>query len=291
MNCGPTDLQAIYAGAGIPIGRPTDTSLFTAIGASNALLGCVEALGWQIPATVAIDGFGSVGGHLARILPPSHFRITAISTIEGAISNPAGFSHEQLHQRQAEFGDGIVRHLEGTSISNAELLTISADFLVPSARTRTITETVARGIRARAVVPVANAPYRNGAALALHARGVICLPGYLCNAGGVFGSSMADSGIAVGDVERFFESSYRRMIRTLVERCDQRKLSPVVVVDDLATREAEGRTERLQEDSFARKVYKRIAWRFPRTVKKREMWKRCHEALVALEADVSRVGE
>ncbi len=291
MNCGPADLQAIYAGAGVPIGLPTDTSLFTAIGESNALFACAEALAWRLPVTVAIEGFGSVGRHLARLLPSSHFRITAISTIEGALSNPHGFSHEDLIRGQKEFGDGVVRRVEGTVIPLPDLTTLPVDVLVPSARTRSITESVAGAIRCKAVIPVANAPYRGRAALALHERDVLCLPGYLCNAGGVFGSSMADSGVPISEVERFFESRYRGAIRRLVERCAEKRLSPVAVVDEVALRQAEVRAGRPEDTSLSGKLYRRIAHRYPRALKRREMTKRCDAALAAIESDFSRVGE
>jgi glutamate dehydrogenase/leucine dehydrogenase len=290
MNCGPPELQAIYAGAGISIGHPTDSSFFTAVSAANALHGCAEALGGSDPIAVAIEGFGSVANHMTTMLPPSGFRITAISTISGAIVNPEGFSHAELHRKRAEHGDELIHQLPGTRIPLEDLFTTSADILVPSARTGAITEDVAGRIRSRAVVPVANSPYGPGAARILHDRGVLCLPGYLCNAGGVFGSSLADSGVSRVDIEEIFRSRYRPLIRTLVETCLRKCLSPVSVVDELAMREADRRAEEPRRRSFPARLYDRAAKRFPLAVKKRAMWKQCNRALDAMESDFSEVG-
>jgi glutamate dehydrogenase/leucine dehydrogenase len=290
MNCGPLELQAIYTGAGFSIGHPTDSSFFTAISAANALQGCAEALGGSDPITVAVEGFGSVANHMTTMLPPSDFRITAVSTIGGAIVNPEGFSHEELRQKRAKYGDALIHQLPGTQIPREDLFTTSADILVPSARTRVITGNVAGRVRSRAVVPIANSPYGPGAARILHDRGVMCLPGYLCNAGGVFGSSLADSGVSRVDIEEIFRSRYRPLIRTLVEACLRKCLSPVSVVDELAMREANRRAEEPRRVSLPAKLYDRAARRFPLAVKRRAMWKQCNRALDAMESDFRKAG-
>lgn len=290
MNCGPEDLVTLYGGAGVHIGPPTDTSFHTAFTAANALLGCAEALDPEASFTVAVAGFGSVGKHLAAMLPPSRMRVVALSTVAGAVSRSEGFTPEELHRKRSEHGDELVHTLEGDRIPPEEVLTTQVDFLVPAARTGMLTEDLARRLRARAVVPVANAPYRGRAAAILHERGVVCLPGYLCNAGGVFGSSLADSGVPVPDIEELFRTRYRPLVRLLVERCRAAGLSAVDAVDSLAAEEAERRAVIRPPDSLAAKIAQRAARRLPRAMKRRTMETRCRRALDAMEADFRGVG-
>jgi glutamate dehydrogenase/leucine dehydrogenase len=298
LNCGVPELRKIYAGAGIALGAVTDSAFYTAAGVASAVEGCADALGLARPAAVAIEGFGKVATHLAGMLPAAEFRITTISTIAGAITNPDGFSPPELQRLRAEHGDGLVHHLPGTTLPMPEVLTAPADILVPAARTGSITEDVARGIRARAVVPAANAPYRPAAAGILHERGVLCLPGCLCNAGGVLGSSLVDSGVPRDRVEQLFRSRYRPMVRDLVATCLRKRLSPVSVVEAVATREAEGRAagvppgarSRSLPRRACRKLSREAARRLPRALRRRGAWQRGRRAFDALDADFRAVG-
>jgi len=290
MNCGPEEIRTIYAGAGISVGNPTDSSFFTAVGVGCALQGSMEALGGPEPITVAIEGFGSVGQHLSALLPPSRFRIIAISTVRGAIRNPSGFPPEELRRMRKEHGDRLVEQLPGTRISHEDLLTLATDVLVPAARTGGITLEIAGRIQARAVIPAANCPYAPGAAGRLHERGILCLPGYLCNAGGVLGSSLADSGIATAAIESLFQSRYRPLIKNLVQSCLRQGLSPVPIVDSLALRQAGIRYHTVPSISLSEKLAKRVVRRLPRSLKKRAAWRRCGEAFDAMESDFAQVG-
>jgi len=297
INCGPAELRKICAGAGIALGRTTDTAYFTAAGVASAIRGCADALGLAHPTALAIEGFGNVGMHLAALLPPEEFRITTISTVVGALSNPDGFAPAELQRGRAEHRDDLVHHLPGTKLSMPEVLTASVDILVPAARTGSITEDVARGIRARAVVPAANAPYRPGTTAILHERGVLCLPGCLCNAGGVLGSSLFDSGVSRERVQQLFRSRYRPMVGRLVAKCLQQRLSPVSVVEAVATREADGRAARAPAGGVSmslprrvsRKLSREVARRLPRALRRRAMWRQGLRVFDALDTDFREV--
>jgi glutamate dehydrogenase/leucine dehydrogenase len=283
MNCGLDELRAIYEGVGLPLGRPTDTSFYTAIGLADAIRGCAEGLNLPAPVTLAIEGFGSVANHLAAMLPPPGFRITAISTVRGAIAHPEGFAVDELKRQRAAHGDDLVHHLTGTSLQREELLAQPVDILVPAARTGTITMEVAARIRARAVVPAANAPYRPGTIQLLADRGVLCLPGYLCNAGGVFGSSLADNGVPLEAVKEIFRTRYRPLIRTLVEMCPPRDLCPVSIVEKVAVSEAELRARRAPIRPLMRKLWDRMSRRFPAAFRRRAILRLTRETFDAMD--------
>ncbi len=287
MNCGPEDLQALYAGAGIHIGAPTDTSFFTAITAANALEGIADAWGGTPPFTLAIDGFGSVGRHLAALLPANRFRITAISTVRGAVQHPEGFEAAALVAARDRDRDALVGTVGGTPLDPGAILELPVDLLVPAARTGSITAAVAERIQARAIVPVANAPYRPGTAARLQERGIQCLPGYLGNAGGVFGSSLHDNGLSVEEIQRLIGGRFRPLVRELITRSGALGRSPVEVVEGFATREAERRSTLSLHRSLGERIAARLSRRLPRRTRQAAARRQCVTAFDALEADLA----
>ena len=134
--------------------------------------------------TFAIQGFGNVGSFAAAWLHQSGAQIVAISDISGAFHNPAGIdipaalNHVQQHGSLNGFTGG-------KQISNAELLSLPVDVLVPAALGNVITEDNAAEIRARYVIEAANGPVSPAADRILQQNGIVVLPDILANAGGV----------------------------------------------------------------------------------------------------------
>src|SRR5438132_813857 len=135
---------------------------------------------------VAIQGFGNVGGHLARLLAAeAGARIVAVADVNGGIANergldvPALLAHSAARRPVSEFPGG-------EAITNAALWTIPCEWLVPAALGGVITrETNARNVDCRVVVEGANEPTTPTADLILAERGIAVIPDFLANAGGV----------------------------------------------------------------------------------------------------------
>lgn len=163
---------------------------------------------------VAIEGFGKVGGGVAREVVRRGGRVVALSTIEGAVTDASGLDVELAIQLKREHGDGAI-HLLGRPVEAAgRVFEVDADVLVPGARTGVITSEVAGRVRARFVVPAANAPYTAGGLDVLRRRGIRALADFVCNAGAVIGY-MQPSGAGPGDTFREVE----RVIRRVVDEC------------------------------------------------------------------------
>jgi glutamate dehydrogenase (NAD(P)+) len=139
---------------------------------------------------VAVQGFGNVGSHAARILDNEYgCKIVAASDVSGAIYCPAGLDpgtledhirHDRSHLLEGYEQDSHVEH-----ITNAELLTLDVDVLIPSAIECQITHENADQIRARVIVEGANGPTTAKAAEILRERDIVVVPDILANAGGV----------------------------------------------------------------------------------------------------------
>lgn len=221
MNCGPEELRAICLGAGFALGNMTDTSLFTGLFAAEAIRACADVLfpEERFPLTIAIEGFGAVASHLAGMLEPERFRIMALSTIGGGVCSSAGFDPGTLREVREIHGDDMVNHLPGEKLaSREELLSVPADILVPAARVGSIHQGNAGRIAARCVVSVANAPCTAEALDVLQRRGIPVLPGFVCNAGGVLGSSLFDRGVPRRQVEKLAAGPYRQAVSSLLRR-------------------------------------------------------------------------
>jgi glutamate dehydrogenase/leucine dehydrogenase len=125
-----------------------------------------------------------VGGNVARILHHWGYSVIAVSDKKGGIFAPDGLDIHEL--RKYKNKAGTVVGFEGArSITNAELLALDCDVLVPAALSNQIDETNARDVKAAIVLELANAPLTAQADDILFDRGVLVIPDILANAGGV----------------------------------------------------------------------------------------------------------
>jgi len=136
-------------------------------------------------ATMAVQGFGNAG-QFAALLGPKLLGtvVVAVSDSKGGIYNPDGFDPQALVDFKKKTGS-VVGFPGAQPISNAELLELPVDILVPSALENVITAQNAPRIRAKISAELANGPTTPEADLILHNSGVYVIPDFLCNAGGV----------------------------------------------------------------------------------------------------------
>lgn len=134
--------------------------------------------------TVALQGFGNAGIHIARLLERDGYKIVAVSDSKGAIYSDEGYDIAALEAlKEAE---GTVTAMEGqVRLTNEELLELDVDILCPAALESVISEENAERIQAPVIVEVANGPITSDADAILTAKGTVIIPDILANAGGV----------------------------------------------------------------------------------------------------------
>ncbi|GIK72304.1 MAG: glutamate dehydrogenase [Chloroflexota bacterium] len=204
-------------------------------------------------ATVAIQGFGNVGGWTARTMHERGARIVAISDKFGGIYNARGLDLRQLQRHVKETGT-VVGYNGADAITNNELLELEVDVLVPAAMEGQITAQNADRIRASVIAEGANGPTTPEADEILADNGVLVIPDVICNAGGVVVSYFE----WVQSLQSFFwdEGAVRRqMEQTLLENLD-------VVIGTTTRRKCDLRTaayviaiERIEEAMRLRGFY------------------------------------
>ncbi|MEH2012596.1 Glu/Leu/Phe/Val family dehydrogenase [Nostoc sp.] len=134
---------------------------------------------------VVIQGFGNVGSAAAELLHQAGAKIIAVSTGAGGVFSEVGLDIPKLKVYAAENRKSIVGFPQSVPISNADLLSLPCDVLIPAALENQITEENVNQVQAQIVAEAANGPVTLEANLSLEARGVTVLPDILANAGGV----------------------------------------------------------------------------------------------------------
>ncbi|GMQ89579.1 MAG: Glu/Leu/Phe/Val dehydrogenase [Gammaproteobacteria bacterium] len=175
-------------------------------------------------ASVVVQGFGNVGFHTAQRLDAMGARVIALSDSRNGVFCNAGIDIERARRHVTE--TGWLENLPGTEpVSNAELLELPCDILIPAAIEATINCDNAEAIRAKLVVEAANIPVTHAADRTLRQRGITVVPDLVANAGGVLASYFE----WVQNLQEFpWEYS------TVLQRLEERLGSVYVQVRDLA---------------------------------------------------------
>ncbi len=152
-------------------------------------------------ATVAIQGFGNVGSHTARIMHQQGARVIAVSDVHGGIYNDKGL--DIMHLLHRDPGLPLSETKQGDFITNEELLQLECTVLVPAALSEQITDRNASSLKCRILSEGANGPTTLEADSILADKGIFVIPDILANSGGVIVSYFE----WVQDLQRFFWSA------------------------------------------------------------------------------------
>lgn len=134
--------------------------------------------------TVALQGFGNVGGSAARLIAEQGGKIVAVADHKGGVSNPNGLDIPALLE-WARAERTVKGFGGGDAFEGPEVIGWDADVLIPAALEDAITKDNARDVRAKFVIEGANGPTTPEASEILSERGIVVVPDILANAGGV----------------------------------------------------------------------------------------------------------
>jgi glutamate dehydrogenase (NAD(P)+) len=135
--------------------------------------------------TAAIQGYGNAGMHAHRLIEELFgAKVVAVSDSKGGIYCKSGLEFESVRLHK-ELTGSVVGYPGAESITNGALLELPVDVLLPSAIENVITVKNAKAIQAKVVAELANGPTTPEADFILHQKGVMVIPDFLCNSGGV----------------------------------------------------------------------------------------------------------
>lgn len=135
---------------------------------------------------IVIQGMGNVGSISAKLLEEEGAKIIAVSDVSCAIYNENGLDIAGIY-KYLDSGKNLLDGYTGDckKITNAELLELPCDILIPAALENQITAENADRIKAKIVIEAANGPTSVEADEILNKKGVKVLPDILSNSGGV----------------------------------------------------------------------------------------------------------
>lgn len=177
----------MITGKPLPLGGSAGRGDATARGGMFCIREAAKTLGIETKGlTMAIQGFGNAGQHAATLgRELLGVTIVAVSDSRGGIFNPTGLDPESLIEHKLETGKVSGYSGEHKEISNAELLELDVDILVPAALENVITAENAPNIKGKIIAELANGPTTPEADRILQKNGHYVIPDFLCNAGGV----------------------------------------------------------------------------------------------------------
>ena len=221
-------------------GLPYDELGVTGYGVAEATDAAALAIGLPVAgARVAIQGFGAVGQAAGERLVELGAVVTAVSTASGAVLDPDGLDVTRLVALRAELGDDCV-HAYGGAVEATAALTTDAEILVPAAREDVIDKDLANSTSARLIVEGANLPTTPAALEVLHERGVVVVPDFIANAGGIIAAAHSMDArhspfpVDPAAVFTMISLKMRENAATVVSESRRRGLAPHLAAQELA---------------------------------------------------------
>jgi glutamate dehydrogenase (NAD(P)+) len=184
-------------------------------------------------AKVAVEGFGSVGRAAARFLAEKGAVLVAASDSQGAVHDPAGIDVEKLVAVKQQTGS-VVNYGNGSRMPAPEIFGVPCDILVPAAAPDVIHGGNAGIIRARMILQGANIPATAQAEEQLNARGVLVVPDFIANAGGVIMAAMEYAGKTEAEAFQAISDRIKKNTELVLEKMARDRTLPRVAADALA---------------------------------------------------------
>ncbi|HEY7219275.1 MAG TPA: Glu/Leu/Phe/Val dehydrogenase [Candidatus Binatia bacterium] len=166
-------------------GIPLDEIGATGLGLKAAVEAAMKYCSFDLKgARVVVQGFGSVGKHAARFLGERGTVLVAASDSHGTIYNPKGIDVMRLIALK-DAGKSVTDYSDGRKLDVDGVIDIDCDIWIPAARPDVIRKENVDRLKTKLVPQGANIPFTLEAERILHERGVLVLPDFIANAGGV----------------------------------------------------------------------------------------------------------
>lgn len=178
--------KAVITGKPLELGGSQGRDTATAQGGTDVLLSYLKQTK-QDPKgkTVAIQGFGNAGQHMAELLTEAGMVVVAVSDSKGGIYQEGGLNLDAVKTIKEKKGASVQDYADGKKITNAEILELPVDILVPAALENQLTGENADRVQAKLIIELANGPTTPEADAVFEQKGIPLIPDILANSGGV----------------------------------------------------------------------------------------------------------
>ena len=196
-------------------------------------------------ATAAVQGFGNVGAVVAKLLTKEGCRLIAVSDSKGGVYSPKGLDLDLLSAQKKETGS-VIGFKNAETITNAELLELGCDILVPAALEHQLAKANATSVKAKVIIEGANNPITPEADRILGDNGIFVVPDILANTGGVIVSYLEwvqglqflfwEEGEVNDYLQKILTKAFAQVLQTSQqEKVDMRTAAYMIALRRLAT--------------------------------------------------------
>ena len=215
-------------------GIPLDEIGATGWGLSNAVDVALEYCDFELEgARLVVQGFGAVGKHVSRFLTEKGVVLVAVADSVGAIHNPGGLDIDRLLELK-NAGSSVTDYEDAEKLDRDAVIDVECDIWIPAARPDVVNEDNVHRLNTRLVVEGANIPFTHGAEKYLHERGVLCIPDFIANAGGVICAAMEYHGASQTAALEAIEEKLRRNTVQVLEASRRQQILPREAAMELA---------------------------------------------------------
>lgn len=207
-------------------GIPLDEIGATGWGLRHATEIAIDHLGLDLNGSrLVVQGFGAVGKHSARFLVDQGALLVAVADSHGTVFDPKGLDIDKLIELKLS-GKSVIDHSRGQHLDTAAVVGIECDIWIPAARPDVIHKGNVDSLKTRVIVEGANIPITPGVERYLHEKGILCIPDFIANAGGVICAAMEYQGANEGSVFTVIEDKLRRNTQQVLEATKVKSLTP-----------------------------------------------------------------
>ena len=229
----------VFGGKGEKCGIPHEFGS-TGFGVAHAAKVAAEILGIKISgAAVVIEGFGNVGSFAFKYLKKMGAKIIAVSDAGGATYNQNGLDGNKLSRLKSQ-KKSVSEYKDGKKMSHQAIFGLKTDILIPASVTDVINEKNKNSIKARIIVEGANIPMSEKVENELFRQGVLIVPDFVANAGGVISSYAEYRGY---NPKKMFELVERKVVKTaraVLGESLKKRINPRAIALQIAKRKVEG---------------------------------------------------
>ncbi len=215
-------------------GIPLDEIGATGWGLSHAADVATKYCDFELTgASFAIQGFGAVGKHAARFLTKKGAVLIAASDSCGTIKNTGGLDVNELIQLKTQ-GKSVADYPDGESLDRDAIIDVACDIWIPAARPDVINEDNLDRLKTKLMVQGANIPVTHAAENRMSQKGILYVPDFIANAGGVICAAMEYHGANEGAVLASVEEKVRRNTELVLTRAKAENIEPRQAANEMA---------------------------------------------------------
>jgi glutamate dehydrogenase/leucine dehydrogenase len=236
--------------------RGRQPGYFTSLSVFSAARHAADSIGLALAAaTVAIEGFGTVGTSLAHLFAGLGAKVVAVSTSRGALYNEHGLDVAELVRASKLKGSSFVESFEGAQrCPRQTVFEVPAQILCPCARQNTITASNVAGVQARIISPGSNHPYDLETERALAARGIATIPYWIANCGGTLGETMEFAGWRNAEIAEFIHRRLEPHVRGVIRESRQTGRTPTEIAKPRTLARFAGMTHRTSHPGIKQRM-------------------------------------